>query len=155
VKVVWGVSVSDKIEFLSRYAIRTELVKPARRVFVVEPETVRKLFEEFIKQYGYESFYISTIVGTDFPSENKVRLDYYVVLLPEEENIVVRTFLERSNPVISTLVDIIPGVLSGECETHDLLGVVFKGNPFLRRGFFVATDIAEKDIYPLRKDSGA
>jgi len=146
--------VSSKLDFFLKYAVKTEVVKPNRKVFVVKSENVRTLFEEFIKQYGYEAFYISTIAGTDLLGENKIRLDYYVVLLPEEETIVIRTFLERSNPVIDTLVDIIPGVFSGECETHDLLGVIFKGNPFLKRGFFVSTDVTEKGIYPLRKDSG-
>ncbi|MEM1833075.1 MAG: NADH-quinone oxidoreductase subunit C [Desulfurococcaceae archaeon] len=43
--------------------------------------------------------------------------------------------------------------MSGECETHDLLGVVFKGNPYLKRGFFVPKDIVDLKEYPLRKDS--
>ena len=145
---------SSKLEVFSKYAVKTELVKPKRTVFVVKPESVRELFEDLIKQHGHEAFYVSTIVGTDLPGEDKIRLDYYVVLLPEEETIVVRTFLDRNNPVVDTLVDIIPGVLSGECETHDLLGVVFRGNPFLKRGFFVSMDIAGKGVYPLRKDSG-
>ncbi len=145
---------SNKLEVFLKYAVKTELVKPKRTTFVVKSESVRELFKDLIKQHGYEAFYISTIVGTDLPGENKIKLDYYVVLLPEEETVVVRTFLDRNNPVIDTLVDIIPGVLSGECETHDLLGVVFKGNSFLKRGFFVALDVAEKGVYPLRKDSG-
>ncbi|MEM4663888.1 MAG: NADH-quinone oxidoreductase subunit C [Desulfurococcaceae archaeon] len=52
------------------------------------------------------------------------------------------------------MIDIIPGLLAGERETYDLLGVVFNGNPLLKRGFFVATDVAEQGKYPLRKDSG-
>lgn len=148
------ISVSSKLDFFSKYAVKTEIIKPKRIVFTVKSEDVRRIFEELIKQHGHGAFYVSTIAGTDLPGENKIRLDYYVVLLPEEETIVIRTYLDRSNPLVDSLVDIIPGVLSGECETHDLLGVFFKGNPFLKRGFFVALDVAEKGIYPLRKDSG-
>lgn len=144
----------SKLEVFEKYAVEKGLVKPNRRVFVVSSENVRRVFEELIEKFGYEHFYLSTIVGTDLIEEGKIRLDYYVVLLPEEETVVLRTYLDRNNPVIASLVDIIPGALSGECETHDLLGVVFQGNPFLKRTFFVPRDVAEKNIYPLRKDSG-
>ncbi|MEM4914186.1 MAG: NADH-quinone oxidoreductase subunit C [Desulfurococcaceae archaeon] len=145
---------SEKISLIESFAIEKGTVKPSRRLYVVKPEDVRKLFLELINRYGYGGFYVSTLVGTDLPSENKIRLDYYVVLLPEEVTVVIRTFLGRENPVIDSLIDIIPGLLAGECETHDLLGVVFNGNPLLKRGFFVATDVAEQGKYPLRKDSG-
>jgi len=146
--------VSSKRDFFSKYAVKVDMVKPKRTVFVIRSEIIRDLFKDLIEQYGYESFYISTIVGTDLPGEGRIRLDYYVVLLPEEETIVIRTYLDRNNPVIDTLVDIVPGVFNGECETHDLLGVFFRGNPYLKRGFFVSLDVAEKGVYPLRKDSG-
>ncbi|MEM0218509.1 MAG: NADH-quinone oxidoreductase subunit C [Desulfurococcaceae archaeon] len=145
---------SEKISLIESFAIEEGTVKPSRRLYVVKPEDVRKLFLELINRYGYGGFYVSTLVGTDLPSENKIRLDYYVVLLPEEVTVVIRTFLSRENPVIDSLIDIIPGLLAGERETHDLLGVVFNGNPLLKRGFFVATDVAEQGKYPLRKDSG-
>ncbi|MEM4225052.1 MAG: NADH-quinone oxidoreductase subunit C [Desulfurococcaceae archaeon] len=145
---------SEKISLIESFAIEEGTVKPSRRLYVVKPEDVRKLFLELINRYGYGGFYVSTLVGTDLPSENKIRLDYYVVLLPEEVTVVIRTFLGRENPVIDSLIDIIPGLLAGERETHDLLGVVFNGNPLLKRGFFVATDVAEQGKYPLRKDSG-
>lgn len=146
--------VSEKIVLIEKFAVEKGVIKPNRRLFTVKPEDVKNLFLELLSKYGYEGFYLSTIVGTDVPGESKIRLDYYVVLLPEEVTVVIRTYLDRRNPVIDSLVDIIPGALSGECETHDMLGVVFKGNPLLKRGFFVAKDIAEKGIYPLRKDSG-
>jgi NADH-quinone oxidoreductase subunit C len=148
------VDASEKISLIESFAIEEGTVKPSRRLYVVKPEDVRKLFLELINRYGYGGFYVSTLVGTDLPSENKIRLDYYVVLLPEEVTVVIRTFLSRENPVIDSLIDIIPGLLAGERETHDLLGVVFNGNPLLKRGFFVATDVAEQGKYPLRKDSG-
>lgn len=128
-------------------------VKPHRPIYVFESGKIRELFTKLIDLAGAEGFYVSTIVGTDLMKDRKVRLDYYVVFLPEEETIVFRTFLPRENPEIDSLLDIIPGVLSGECETYDLLGVVFKGNPALKRGFFVPKDVYEKGIYPLRKDA--
>ncbi len=131
-----------------------ELVKPGRRVFVFEAGRIREIVSMIIGELGHEYFYISTLVGTDFPDRGQIRLDYYIVLLPGEETIVLRTFLPRNNPVIPSILDIYPGVLNAECETYDLIGVVFDGNPALKRGFFVPSDLVEKGVYPLRKDSG-
>lgn len=142
------------LHFISEYILETQIVKPDWKVYVFKREDLRKIFEKLIENLGPSSFYISTIIGTDLKDEGKIRLDYYVVFLPKEETIVFRTFLPRDDPTIDSLIDMFPGALSGECETYDLLGVVFKGNSFLRRGFFVPHEIVEADKYPLRKDSG-
>lgn len=146
-------SVRDKLGFLNKFVKGEGVVKPNRKVLIFDPKDVKAAFAELIQNIGYENFYLSTIVGTDLKDEGKIRLDYYVVILPEEETVVFRTYLPRDSPVIDSLIDIIPGALAGECETHDLLGVVFKGNPYLRRGFFVPEDIASSGEFPLRKDS--
>ncbi len=146
-------SVLDRLQPLRKYFVEEGVIKPNRKYFVFNSDDIRRLFQDLIKILGYENFYVATIVGTDLIDEGKIRIDYYVVILPEEETVVFRTYVPRDNPVIDSLFDLIPGVLSGECETHDLLGVVFKGNPHLRRGFFVAKELVEKKIYPLRKDA--
>ncbi|MEM4717986.1 MAG: NADH-quinone oxidoreductase subunit C [Desulfurococcaceae archaeon] len=146
--------VNDKIKIIAEYSIEKGTVKPNRKLFVVKSEDVRKIFEKLIERYDLNGFYVATMVGTDLKDENKIRLDYYVVLLPEEETIVIRTYLPRDNPVIDSLIDIIPGILPGECETYDLLGVLFRGNPFLKRGFFVPSELVIEGKFPLRKDSG-
>jgi NADH-quinone oxidoreductase subunit C len=126
-------------------------VKPNRRVFTLEPSRVRSVFLDLVRERGQEGFYVSTIVGVDLKEEGLIRVDYFVVLLPEEETVVLRTAVPRDNPVLDSIVDIVPGALSGELETYDLLGVVFRGNPYLKRGFFVPSDVAEKGVYPLRR----
>ncbi|MGC9011889.1 NADH-quinone oxidoreductase subunit C [Thermogladius sp.] len=117
----------------------------------MEPSRVRSVFLDLVRERGQEGFYVSTIVGVDLKEEGLIRVDYFVVLLPEEETVVLRTAVPRDNPVLDSIVDIVPGALSGELETYDLLGVVFRGNPYLRRGFFVPSDVAEKGVYPLRR----
>jgi membrane-bound hydrogenase subunit beta len=145
---------SSRLDFLSSFATETQTIKPGRKAYVVKLEDLRSIFSKMIEVLGDSSFYVSTLIGTDLKDEGRIRLDYYVVILPEEETIVFRTFIPRDNPIIDSIIDLIPGILPGECETHDLLGVVFKGNPFLKRGFFVPSDIVEQGKYPLRKDSG-
>lgn len=130
------------------------VIKPNRRVYEFKPGDLRRIIKFIHENYGVESFYLSTLVGTDFPDKNQIRLDYYLVFLPEEETIVLRTWIPRDKPEIDSLLDMIPGALNAECETYDLLGVVFRGNPALKRGFFVPEDLVGKNIFPLRKDSG-
>lgn len=146
-------AVSDKTKIIEGFALERGVIKPGRKLFIVKPEDVKKVFSLIVEKYGYEGLYISTLIGTDLKDEGKIRLDYYVVLLPEEETVVIRTFVPRDAPQIDSIIDILPGALPGECETHDLLGVIFRGNPFLKRGFFVTKDLADKGVFPLRKDS--
>ncbi|MEM0001598.1 MAG: NADH-quinone oxidoreductase subunit C, partial [Desulfurococcaceae archaeon] len=110
--------VAEKLKLLEDFALEKSVLKPNRKLFVVEPSYVRRIFESLIEKLGHGGFYLSTIVGTDLKEENKIRLDYYVVMLPEEETVVIRTFLPRENPVIDSLIDIIPGARAGECETY-------------------------------------
>lgn len=145
----------EKIEdLIGKYLLRDGVIKPNRPVFLFKSDEIRELFNELVNRLGGDGFYVSTIVGTDFPKENKIRLDYYLVILPEEETIVLRTFLPRDEPLVDSIADICHGALGGECEVYDLIGVVFRGNKALRRGFFVPLDLVEKGVYPLRKDSG-
>lgn len=129
------------------------MVKPNRRVYVVKSSDIKLVFRDFLEKIGSENFYLSTIVATDMLKEGLIRLDYFVVLLPEETTITVRTYVSRDQPVIDSIVDIVPGAFSGEMETYDLLGVVFNGNPYLRDGFFKPPDLAKQKIYPLRRDA--
>lgn len=144
---------NEKLSFLDKYVKGKGLVKPNRKAFIVDPDAIRSIFQEMINNLGYEGFYLSTIVATDLKDENKIRLDYYVVILPEEETIALRTYLPRESPKISSIIDLVPGALAGECEAHDLVGVVFEGNPHLKRGFFASDNVVEAGEYPLRKDS--
>uniref|UniRef100_A0A7C2VHL0 NADH-quinone oxidoreductase subunit C n=1 Tax=Ignisphaera aggregans TaxID=334771 RepID=A0A7C2VHL0_9CREN len=146
--------VSEKLRVLEGFSTGKTVLKPNRDVYIVESGKIRDVFKALIDSLGVEGFYLSTIVGTDLKEEDRIRIDYHVVVLPQERNIVIRTSIPRSSPEIDSIVDIVPAALSGECETHDLLGVVFRGNNFLRRSFFVSAELTEKGVYPLKKDSG-
>lgn len=150
------VRLPDKISFLEKYALKKYVLKPNRIVVEVKPEVIYDLFSTMVKdlESGKLQFYVSTIVGTDLIKEGKIQLDYHIILLPEGIDIVVRTYLPRDSPRIKSIIDILPGALAGECETYDLLGIVFDGNIYLKRGFFVPPDVYGKNVFPLRKDSG-
>ncbi|MCM8788597.1 MAG: NADH-quinone oxidoreductase subunit C [Candidatus Omnitrophica bacterium] len=62
----------------------------------------------------------------------------------------LRTFLNRENPEIESIVPIVKGVLNIEREMYELLGIRFKNHPDLKR---FLTDDSLDVVYPLRKDA--
>lgn len=141
-------------ELLKEFTKSSYVMKPNRMVLEVEANRVREALARLVETVGEDSLYVATIEGTDLPEKGLIRLDYFINVFKHDLYLVVRTYLPRDAPVIQTLVDLMPGALAGELETHDLLGVIFEGNAYTRRSFFVPEDVSSKGIYPLRKDSG-
>jgi len=142
----------DPAEVLKEYASKIEAMKPNRRVFIIDAAKLREVYAKLLDVYGEEGVYLSTLVGVDRPEQNIIELNYFIHIIPRGETIVLRTYVNRQDPRIRSLAGL-TGTLSGEFETYDLLGVVFEGNEWLRRGFFVPADVVEKGVYPLRKDA--
>lgn len=141
-------------ELLKEFTKSSYVMKPNRVVLEVDANKVREALARLAESVGWDSLYVATIEGTDIPEKGLIRLDYFVNVFKHNLYLVIRTYLPRDTPSIQTLVDLMPGALAGELETHDLLGVIFEGNTYTRRSFFVPEDVSSKGIYPLRKDSG-
>ncbi len=62
----------------------------------------------------------------------------------------LRVFLEREKPEISSLTDIIPGIVYIEREIWELFGISFTGHPGLKH--FLLRDDWPEEKYPLRKN---
>lgn len=146
-------SVKDIEEILSSYMIGRDIVKPNRPRFHIDASNLRNAIISLKQRLGEESLYISNIIGTDKVSEGLIEINYFIHIIPLGNTIVIRVTVPRDKPQLPSLIDVIPGALSGECETYDLLGVEFIGNKFLKRGFFVPIDVASRGVFPLRKDA--
>jgi len=142
------------VDSLKEYVIKSYTMKPNRVVVEVEASKIRDIFVKLVEVLGKGSFYLATIEGTDLPEKNLIRIDYFINSFKHDTYLVLRAYMPRENPVIPSVIDLIPGALAGELETYDLLGIIFEGNTHLRRSFFVPEDVSSKGIYPLRKDSG-
>ena len=142
------------LDFLEKYAISVSLMRSNDRIVVeIKPEDLPDIIKSLIEKFGETGVLFSTIAGVDLPDEGSIMVNYFINLINLKRYIVLRTKLNRDNPKIKSLLSLgISGALSGECETYDLLGVVFEGNKYLKRGFFVPVDITEKGIFPLRKE---
>lgn len=128
-------------------------MKPNRSRFHIDANNLREVIALLKQRLGEEAFYISNIIGVDRMAEGVIEVNYFIHVVSLANTIVIRVTVPRDKPQVPSLIDMIPGAYSGECDTYDLLGVEFAGNKYLRRGFFVPTDVASKNVFPLRKDA--
>lgn len=125
-------------------------VASRRYVITIAPQDLRDVVEKILK----EDSYLSAIAAVDHPAEGRIELNYIFWSVKHRAALVVKINVNRNEPAVPTITDIVPGALGNELEVYDLMGVVFEGNGKLRRGFLAPEDIVNRSVYPLRKDSG-
>jgi Ni,Fe-hydrogenase III component G len=119
-------------------------VKRDRRIYISIPrndliKTVNILSSELNIQH------LSTITARDTGSELEIL--YHFLL--NGVVITVRTSCPKDDPTIDSIVKIFPGAVLYERELNDILGIVPKGHPDLRRLVLPDDWVGG---YPLRKD---
>jgi NADH-quinone oxidoreductase subunit C len=119
-------------------------VKRDRRIFIHVPrndliKTVNTLSNELNIQH------LSTITARD--TGNELEILYHFLF--KGVVITVRTTCPKDDPTIDTIVNIFPGAVLYERELNDILGIVPKGHPDLRRLVLPDDWVGG---YPLRKD---
>ena len=126
--------------------VKDMTIKRSRRIFA---ETDMKNLKEILRyakdELGFD--HISTITGEDLGEE--LELIYHIAYQNAIE-LSIKTKIPKENPRITTIVDLYPSAGIYEREVHDLLGVVFEGNPDLSP--LLLPDNWPKGVYPLRKD---
>lgn len=125
-------------------------VGPRRYAITVAAQELRRVVEAI----AGEEAYLSSISAVDMPKEGRIELNYIFWSIRRAAALVVKVPLDRGNPVVPSIADIVPAAVKSEIEVYDLMGVVFEGNRSLKRGFLVPGDTVAKGVYPLRKDSG-
>jgi NADH-quinone oxidoreductase subunit C len=119
-------------------------VKRDRRIFIPVPrndliKTVNILSSELNINH------LSTITARDTGKE--IELLYHFLL--NGVVITIRTMCPKDDPTIDSIVSIFPGAVLYERELNDMLGIVPKGHPDLRRLILPDDWVGG---YPLRKD---
>ena len=94
-------------------------------------------------------FFIETITGVDWIKENQLELIYDFSRYDFDVcRAVIRTRVDRDNPVVPTITGIYAGANWHERETHDFFGIKFDGHPHL-----IPLLLPEDaDFHPLLKD---
>jgi len=117
-------------------------------VYTVEPSRLREAVLA-AKQAGYE--YLLSITGIDEPKEKRIRVLYHLADPANPMRVVaIETSTPRDSPRLPSIHDLIPAAQIQERETHEMLGVVFEGNPDQRH--LLLPDDWPPNTYPLRKD---
>lgn len=94
----------------------------------VSPEDLVKV-ATFLKGLGFDLF--TSVGGVDYPKDDRIEVLYTVWSTSKKLTAILRADVSRGSPFLDTLVRIWPAADWHERETHELLGVVFKGNPNL------------------------
>lgn len=96
----------------------------------------------------YELNYLTNLTAADYPEENIFQVVYNLVSLTKGYVLMVRTTVDRENPVVPSVFPIWGGANWQEREVYDLMGIEFTGHPNLKR---VLLD-ENFEGHPLRKD---
>jgi len=124
--------------------IITVEVPRERRIFAYIKLEALKESIKFLKDMGFK--HLSTITGVDM--EDGIELIYHLALDGSIE-LSLRLKVQKDDPRVPTITDIIPGAILYEREVHDMFGVNFEGHPDLSP--LILPEKWPRNIYPLRK----
>lgn len=117
----------------------------ARRMFMTVNKTdFWKSMKKLVDSEGFK--HLSTITGIDVGS--KIEVIYH--LTRGDLVLSLKVMTSKRNPVLPSIVNLIPGAALYEREVHDLLGITFEGNPDLSP--LLLPDEWPSDVHPLRKE---
>ena len=120
------------------------IIKRHNRIFVNVPRTnLKKIIQLIAKEPNIQ--HLSTITARDTATDLEVLYHFFIdgILLT------VRTTCPKNDPTVDSIVDVFPGAILYEREIHEILGIVPKKHPDLRRLVLPDDWIGG---YPLRKD---
>ena len=135
-------NIQEKISSLFPQAIVEEL--DTLRI-TVEPQQLHDLAKILKDEEGFD--FLMTIVGMDWTQS--LGCVYYLTSTTSKEVISIKTSTpDRDCPVLPSLADLWEVAITFEREVYDFFGIIFTGNPDMRRLFL---NIDWKG-FPLRKD---
>lgn len=109
----------------------------------IDPSTIVPVCEK-LHSLGFD--YLADVFATD--RQDRIEVVYRLTALERNEKLVLRIDLDRDKPEVDSVTSIWKGANFPEREAYDLLGVVFKGHPDLRRILLPE----DWEGHPLRKD---
>lgn len=99
---------------------------------------------EKLHSMGFD--YLADVFATD--RQDRMEVVYRLTALETNEKLMLRVDLDRERPEVDSVTPVWKGAEFSEREAYDLLGVVFRGHPDLRRILLPE----DWEGFPLRKD---
>jgi len=144
--------VLSKEELKSKFGEAILEVSSPKANRVIVKITSDKVVEvaKYLKERGFD---MPVSAGaTDYIKEKKFEVFWIVWSSSENVVLILKTDINREEPVVDSLVSVWKGVQKFERETWELFGISFKGHPKLKRLLLPEDWDYEKEGYPLRKD---
>lgn len=116
-----------------------------RRIYI-------EILPEYIKQateFLFKKMKLRFVTATGIDEVNWMEIVYHFSFDKDGVFINIRVKLDRENPSVDTISDIIVGAKWIEREIYELLGINFNGNDDLRS--LLLSEEYKKEKYPLRK----
>ena len=118
-------------------------VRRKRRVFVtVRREHYREVLGA-LRNMGFD--FLEALTGIDAGDHFEV-----IAHVGRSSSVSVKAIIPKEDPRLPSIVDSFKGAELYEREVYEMLGIVFEGNPRLRR--LLLPEDWPKGVYPLRKD---
>jgi len=143
-----SVLVDSLVEELASLAEKVERVRKDLVVVEVSPDKLARI-ASLLRDRGFD--HVASVEGIDRPKEGVVEVVYQAESYDENLRGVIielKTKVPRDKPELDTLIDVWPNAFYMERETWDLVGVVFRGHPELKRLLMPP----DWEGHPLRKD---
>ncbi len=122
-----------------------EAEKGTSHIFVPKEQLLEVC--KYLKDSEHELHTLEVITGCDYPPDT-IEVTYMLASFTKNLEVMLKVKLDRANPEVDSVVPVWNAANFQERECYDMVGVLFKGHPDLRR--ILCPD--DWEGFPLRKD---
>ncbi|MEZ4828636.1 MAG: NADH-quinone oxidoreductase subunit C [Bacteroidia bacterium] len=113
----------------------------------VKPETIYEVLKTMKEKFGFN--YLADITASDnYTDSHRFEISYNIANLEGKQRLRVACRVEEDNPEVDSVVSIWKSAEWFEREAFDMIGVIFKNHPDLRRMYMPE----DYEWFPLRKE---
>ena len=112
----------------------------------VKPESLLAVCEKLHSEPETGFDYLEDVTAIDW--QDRIEVVYQLLNVATRQKVALRVDLDRDKPEVDSVISVWKGADYQEREVFDLMGVVFKGHPDLRRILLPE----DWEGHPLRKD---
>ena len=119
--------------------------------FEATPDILHEVIRFLKEEQDLNFHFLTDLCGVHFPDNDdnhQYQVVYHLHNWVENVRIRVKTYLEKENPEVKSIIDLFLCANWMERETWDFYGIVFKGHPQLKR----ILNMDEMVSFPMRKE---
>lgn len=136
----------NNFEFFTKRFSEAKVLEQNDKLLFVEISDLKLLVAVgFLMENGFGR--LVSLGGADY-SDHMEGIYHFGCYDGKPDVVALKVKIPRSNPILPSIVKLIPGANWHERETYDLFGIKFEGHPDLTRMFLPA----DFPGFPLRKD---